>query len=163
MNTLALVTMGGTIDKDYFDALSDYKVVESIVPVLMKRICSSVEVSHFEICRKDSLELNVQDRAALKKCILDLPQDKVLVTHGTDTMVDTALALGIVAEKTIVFTGAMRPARFLDTDALFNVGVALGALQSNDGGTFIAMSGQVFRPELVRKNRAEQRFESTGQ
>ena len=161
MNTIALVTMGGTIDKDYFDALSDYKVVDSIVPLLMKRIGSNVDVSHFEVCRKDSLELNAQDRAALKKCILELPQEKVLVTHGTDTMVDTALALGSVTGKTIVFTGAMRPARFLDTDALFNVGVALGALQRHDNGTFIAMSGQVFRPELVRKNRAEQRFERT--
>lgn len=161
MSKIALVTTGGTIDKDYFDALSDYKVVDSIIPQLLARIGSGVEVEQYEICRKDSLELNADDRSALKLRIESLSCDKVLVTHGTDTMVDSALALGVIANKTIVFTGAMRPARFLDSDALFNVGVALGALESKEQGIFIAMSGQIFTPDTVKKNRDAQRFEST--
>ncbi|MCH2157849.1 MAG: asparaginase domain-containing protein [Oleiphilaceae bacterium] len=163
MTKIALVTTGGTIDKDYFDALSDYKVVESIIPELLARIGSGVEVEQHEICRKDSLELTDDDRAALKACIESLECDKVLVTHGTDTMVDSAQALGDMPGKTIVFTGAMRPARFLDSDGLFNVGVALGALQSKESGIFIAMTGQVFTPDAVKKNRAAQRFESTSE
>lgn len=161
MNKIALVTTGGTIDKDYFDALSDYKVVESIIPMLLERIGSGVTVEQHEICRKDSLELTASDREALKACIDGLDVDKVLVTHGTDTMVDSALALGTSDHKTVVFTGAMRPARFMDTDALFNVGVAIGALQSSSPGVYIAMSGQVFTPDSVKKNRDAQLFEST--
>ncbi len=161
MTKIALITTGGTIDKDYFDALSDYKVVESIVPMLLERIGSGVTIEQREICRKDSLELTDQDRQELKRTILELHADKVLVTHGTDTMVDSAMSLGSIADKTIVFTGAMRPARFMDTDALFNVGVAIGALQSNQSGVFIAMSGQVFTPDAVKKNREAQLFEST--
>lgn len=161
MTKIALVTTGGTIDKDYFDALSDYKVVESIVPMLLERIGSGVTIEQREVCRKDSLELTDQDRQELKRTILELNADKVLVTHGTDTMVDSAMSLGSISDKTIVFTGAMRPARFMDTDALFNVGVAIGALQSNQSGVFIAMSGQVFTPDAVKKNREAQLFEST--
>lgn len=161
MTKIALVTTGGTIDKDYFDALSDYKVVDSIVPMLLQRIGSGLTVETREVCRKDSLELTDEDREELKQTILDVEADKILVTHGTDTMVDSAMSLGNIADKTIVFTGAMRPARFMDTDALFNVGVAIGALQSNDTGVFIAMSGQVFTPDAVKKNRDAQLFEST--
>ena len=161
MTKIALVTMGGTIDKDYFDALSDYKVVESIVPMLLQRIGSGLSLEQVEVCRKDSLELTDLDREELIRTISELDADKVLVTHGTDTMVNSALALGSVTGKTVVFTGAMRPARFMDTDALFNVGVAIGALQSYDSGVFIAMSGQVFKPDSVKKNRDAQVFEST--
>lgn len=161
MTEIALVTTGGTIDKDYFDALSDYKVVETIIPSLLARIGSGVEMTASEICRKDSLEIVEEDRIALKACIESLPQTKVLVTHGTDTMVESAQFLGRIPGKTIVFTGAMRPARFMDTDALFNVGVAIGALQSHAEGVYLAMSGQVFDPQTVKKNRAAQLFEST--
>jgi len=161
MNKIALVTTGGTIDKDYFDALSDYKVVETVIPSLIERVGLGLQVEHHEVCRKDSLELTDEDRSALKRCIDSLSASKVLVTHGTDTMVQSAVALGDVGNKTVVFTGAMRPARFMDTDALVNVGVAIGALQSHSQGVFIAMSGQVFTPDSVKKNRDAQRFEST--
>lgn len=158
---IALITTGGTIDKDYFDALSEYQVVETIIPTLLTRIGSTVQCEHFEICRKDSLEIEQADREALKALISSLEYKHVLVTHGTDTMVDTAKFLGEVSDKTVVFTGAMRPARFTDTDALFNVGVAIGALRSQSSGVYVAMSGQVFSPDQVVKNRAAQRFEST--
>jgi L-asparaginase len=163
ISKIALITTGGTIDKDYFDALSEYQVVESIIPDLLARIGSTVEVERFEVCRKDSLEIQEPDRAALKELVSSLDHSKILVTHGTDTMVDTAKYLGVIEGKTIVFTGAMRPARFSDTDALFNVGVAIGALRSNDSGVFIAMSGKVFEPTQVVKNREAQRFENIGE
>ena len=86
--------------------------------------------------------------------------DKYVITHGTDTMPDTAEALTDLADKTIVLTGALTPARFRTTDAVFNVGMAVAAVQSCSPGVFIAMSGQVFPAGAVRKNRAENRFET---
>jgi L-asparaginase len=82
------------------------------------------------------------------------------VTHGTDTMVETAIALEGIEGKTIVLTGALTPARFRTTDAVFNVGMAVAAVQTAAPGVYIAMSGQVFQAGTVRKNRAENRFET---
>lgn len=159
MSDIALVTMGGTIDKDYFDALSEYQVAETLIPNLIGRIGCDLEIETHEVCRKDSLEVTEDDRMRLKQLVESLSTVKVLVTHGTDTMVDTARFLGNIPGKVVVFTGAMRPSRFSDTDALFNVGVALGALRSLEEGVFVAMSGQVFEPHNVVKNRDKKRFE----
>jgi L-asparaginase len=159
MSDIALVTMGGTIDKDYFDALSEYQVVDTLIPSLIQRIGCDIEIDAHEVCRKDSLEVTSEDRDRLRQLITGLDATKVLVTHGTDTMVDTARSLEGIGGKVIVLTGAMRPARFSDTDALFNVGLAIGALRSLDEGVYVAMSGKVFEPKQVVKNRAKQRFE----
>ena len=83
-----------------------------------------------------------------------------MITHGTDTMVQTAQHLKDIATKPIVLTGAMKPARFRDTDALFNVGFALGALQSLSEGVYLAMNGGVFDPDRVAKNRYAMQFQS---
>jgi L-asparaginase len=159
MSDIALVTMGGTIDKDYFDALSEYQVAETLMPSLISRIGCDIEIETHEVCRKDSLEVTEADRLRLKQLVESLSANRVLVTHGTDTMVNTARFLGNIPGKVIVFTGAMRPSRFADTDALFNVGVALGALRTLKEGVFVAMSGQVFDPKDVVKNRDKKRFE----
>ncbi len=158
---IAVITTGGTIDKGYFDALSEYQVVDSLLPEILDSFGLGLDLEYFPVCRKDSLELNGDDRAKIVATINRLPHDKILITHGTDTMVDTAQYIGKMEHKTIVLTGAMKPARFKDTDAVFNVGVAMGALQSKAHGVYIAMSGQVFRPENVKKNREQQRFESS--
>ena len=84
----------------------------------------------------------------------------VLITHGTDSMVKTALLLSDIPGKTMVLTGALNPARFRDTDAVFNIGCAVGAVQSLPPGAWVAMSGTIWDPKKVRKNRGKNRFEA---
>ena len=90
------------------------------------------------------------------------PTDRVLVTHGTDTMVETAQVLATITDKTIVLTGALNPAGFRGSDAEFNIGTAVGAVQSLPPGVYIAMNGRIWNPTKVRKNVAANRFEAAG-
>jgi len=151
--------MGGTIDKDYFDALSEYQVVDSILVEEISRLGVPLEMDTTSVCKKDSLEVTDEDRAALKQAIENTSAPFVLVSHGTDTMAQTAEYLGEIAGKTVGLFGAMRPLRFKDTDAIFNAAFALGALVSQPPGVYLAMSGQVFKAGEVVKNRAAGRFE----
>ncbi|EAT13732.1 asparaginase [Bermanella marisrubri] len=159
MKTILLITTGGTLDKVYFDALSEYQVGNAVAPEILQRMNVNFCYEHKEICRKDSLEITDQDRALIKQAIDGCEHDHVLVTHGTDTMVQTAQFLGEQPEKTIVFTGAMQPAAFANTDAIFNIGTAIGALNSAPKGVYVAMSGQVFLASKVYKNYETKRFE----
>ncbi len=157
--TIKLLTMGGTIDKDYFDSLSEYKVVESVLADEIARIGIAEKFDVEPICYKDSLEITAEDRENLKSAIEACPHKNILVSHGTDTMVETATFLEGITGKTIVLFGAMRPLRFKDTDGLFNAAFAIGALKSSKQGVYVAMSCQLFSPDQVVKNRAESRFE----
>jgi L-asparaginase len=89
------------------------------------------------------------------------PHDKILITHGTDTMIETAQKLNAITNKCIVLTGAMEPARFKSSDAVFNVGVAVGAVSALPNGVYIAMNGRLFNPFKCRKNRDKRMFEET--
>ena len=109
--------------------------------------------------RKDSLEVTDGDRQALRDFVANDDAERCVISHGTDTMVETASVLSGIAGKRIVLTGALTPARFKTTDAIFNVGLAVAAVQLVDPGVYIAMSGQVFPADRVRKNREENRFE----
>jgi L-asparaginase len=112
-----------------------------------------------ELMRKDSLELTDADRAAIAKAARDAPETRIVITHGTDTMTETAKVLAAeVPGKTIVLTGALSPARFAETDAPFNLGMAFAAAQTVTPGVWIAMSGQVFDGLKVRKDRDAGRF-----
>lgn len=157
---IAIVTTGGTIDKDYFDALSEYQVAESPLTDLLEHYRVGFEFEMFALFRKDSLELTDQDRTTIHDFVAGLPHQKVLITHGSDTMVETAKALMALKNKTIVLTGAFKPARFKDSDAVFNVGVAIGAIQSLLPGCYIAMNGLVFDSDNVVKNRDKMQFQS---
>lgn len=162
MPDIKIFCAGGTIDKVYYDALSDYQIGEPQVEWILAQ--SSVNFSYEieSVIKKDSLEMNDQDRALMAKKVSHDPCKKILITHGTDTMVDTAQAIQKIAmpDKTIVFVGAMQPARFRDSDAMFNVGFAIAALQTLGAGVYIAMSGHVFSADQVRKNRDAGKFES---
>ncbi len=109
--------------------------------------------------QKDSLDITDEDRRALREYIAADDAQRYVVTHGTDTMPQTAEALRDITGKTIVLTGALTPARFRTTDAVFNVGMAVAAVQTAAPGVYLAMSGQVFEAGAVRKNRSENRFE----
>ena len=121
---------------------------------------NNVFVAHrvTQLMRKDSLELTDADRTAIHEAVAASDADKILVTHGTDTMVQTARVLSDIAGKTIVLTGAMQPATLRNSDAEFNVGFALAAVQTLPPGVYIAMNGEVFDPAKVHKDRSAHRF-----
>ncbi len=159
MPILKVFTTGGTIDKIYFDAASQYEIGEPQIG----RVLQGAGVADIEICplmRKDSLQMDDTDRARVREAVQAESCRRILITHGTDTMALTALALGDCGDKTVVFTGAMQPARFHETDAVFNIGFALGVALSSPPGVYLAMNGRVFDPAHVRKNREAGRFES---
>lgn len=157
---ISIYSMGGTIDKVYFDDLSDYEVGEPQAGEILKEAHVAFDFEVREVLRKDSLHLTDGDRGLLRSLIAADPCRHVIVTHGTDTMTDTAAALFGLPGKVIVFTGALSPARFKGSDAPFNLGCAVGAVQSLKEGVYIAMSGQVFEAGKVRKNRDAGRFEA---
>ena len=159
---ILVLTTGGTIDKNYFDALSEYQIVDSGIPALLKEARVALPFRVEEVCRKDSLELTEADRAELARLVAQAPESRIVITHGTDTMTDTAKALAGIAGKTIVLTGALSQARFAETDAPFNLGMAFAAAQVAPPGVYIAMSGQVFDGLAVRKDRAAGRFVGLG-
>lgn len=160
MKHLSIVTTGGTIDKLYFDDLSEYQIGEPQIGNILRAIGVGFEFDVIALMRKDSLHLTDDDRALIRATIAAQPHPHVLVTHGTDTMVQTALALADLTDRTIVLTGALNPARFQGSDAVFNIGCAVGAVQVLPPGVWIAMSGRIFDARKVRKNRAANRFEA---
>jgi L-asparaginase len=162
MESLCIVTTGGTIDKIYFDDKSDYQVGEPQIGRILEELGVAFRFNVIPIIRKDSLHINQADRELLRQTIAAQPARHVLVTHGTDTMVDTAKVLADIPDKTIVLTGALNPARFRGSDAEFNIGTAVGAVQSLAPGVYIAMNGRVWDPRQVRKNVAANRFEAIG-
>lgn len=157
--SLLVLTTGGTIDKVYFDASSEYEIGEPTVPHVFREAGVGLEWRLESVLRKDSLELTDDDRAVIRKVCEESPETQILITHGTDTMCATAEKLTGIAGKTIVLTGALAPARFRVTDAIFNIGLALGAVQSKPPGVYIAMNGTVFTAGDVWKNREAGRFE----
>ena len=157
---IRFITTGGTIDKIYFDALSQFEVGESQVEHILKEGLVQFDYEIVSLLQKDSLEITDDDRAELRSYVENDDASLYVITHGTDTMAETAEALQGLDDKTIVLTGALTPARFRTTDAIFNVGMAVAVVQVSPPGVYIAMSGQVFAAGEVRKNRAENRFES---
>ena len=158
---IRFITTGGTIDKIYFDALSHFEVGESQVQTILHEGLAAFDFDIVPLFQKDSLEIDADDRATLRDYIAADDGRYYVITHGTDTMPETAEVLKDLQGKTIVLTGALTPARFRTTDAVFNVGMAVAAVQTAPPGVYIAMSGQVFEAGAVRKNRAENRFEAT--
>lgn len=160
MRRLSIITTGGTIDKIYFDAKSDYQIGAPQIGDILAQLGVVFEYEVTSLLRKDSLEITEADRKLIRASIEAQPHRHVLVTHGTDTMVETARLLEGIEGKVIVLTGALNPAKFEGSDAVFNIGCAVGAVQALDEGVWIAMSGRVWDPRKVRKNREANRFES---
>ena len=154
-----IFTTGGTIDKIYFDAKSDYEIGDPQIVELLRDANLSVDYKVTSLLRKDSLELNDADRHLIRQAVAASAAAKIVITHGTDTMIDTGKFLLGISGKTIVLTGAMQPARFRFTDAIFNVASAITAAQTLSPGVYIAMNGQIFDPEKARKNVAQHRLE----
>jgi L-asparaginase len=149
---LKIFTTGGTLDKVYFDQKSEFQVGEPQVLEVLRRAGATVEHQVEPILRKDSLDLTDEDRALILKRVAAERADRIVVTHGTDTMIQTARVLKAVAKKTIVLTGAMQPALFRGSDADFNIGAAVAAAQCLPAGVYLAMNGRIWDPDRVRKN-----------
>lgn len=158
---IQIVTTGGTIDKVYFDANSEFEVGDSLLPELLSESNIHDGYQITGLMRKDSLEMNDADRERVRQTVASSQCDKILITHGTDTMAETARALTAINDKTIVLMGAMQPARMRRSDAVFNLGFAWAAVQLLPAGVYIAMNGEVFAAGAVRKNLKSQRFERT--
>ncbi len=158
---IRVLTTGGTIDKIYFDAASSYEIGEPQVGLVLRESNVTFDFVVESVMQKDSLAMTDADRALIRERVAAAPERLILITHGTDTMTATAAQLADLADKVIVFTGSMQPARFRNSDAVFNLGCAIGALQSLPPGAYIAMNGIVAPAHKVKKNRAASRFEAT--
>lgn len=160
MKRLQVITTGGTIDKIYYDRKSDYKIGEPEIARILTAMNVAFRWQVQPLLRKDSLEMTDDDRELIRRAVESSDATHFLITHGTDTMVDTALALGDAGDRVIAMTGALNPARFIDSDAVFNIGCAVGAVQALPPGVWIIMNGRVWDPHHVRKNRDANRFEA---
>lgn len=157
--SIKIFTTGGTIDKTYFDQKSTYHVGEPQASGVLERANVVVDYEVTSIMQKDSLDLDDADREKIRAAIIAEQDDRIIVTHGTDTMIDTALFIQGISDKTIVLTGSMYPAQYRDSDAVFNLGCALIAAQTLPAGVYIAMNGRIFNPNASVKNVACNRFE----
>ncbi len=153
MQPIKIFTTGGTIDKVYFDAKSTYEVGAPNIERVLAELPIQIDYSVTSILRKDSLEITSADRNVIVAAVQDAEEKQIIVTHGTDTMVETAKALQEAVEgKTIVLTGALEPALFKTSDAMFNIGCAIAAVQALGPGAYITMNGRIFESNNVVKN-----------
>ncbi|MEX0965127.1 MAG: asparaginase domain-containing protein [Pseudohongiellaceae bacterium] len=160
MSLIKIFTVGGTIDKIYFDAKSSYEVGPPNITEVLSSLCLNLDYEVVSLMQKDSLEMTDEDRETVRRAVSEAPENLIVITHGTDTMVATAEVLKTIPEKTIVLTGALSPALFKNSDAMFNIGAALTAAQTKPAGVYIAMNGIIFDHDKVRKDVENNRFVS---
>lgn len=156
---IEIITTGGTIDKVYFDAKSSFEIGDPQIGEVLQDANLTVDYEITPLLRKDSLDLDSADREKIKQAVVASRATQIVITHGTDTMIETAKYLKGVAGKTIVLTGAMQPARFRFTDAIYNIASAITAVQLLPEGVWVVMNGRCFDPEKSWKNVAMNRFE----
>lgn len=156
---LKIFTTGGSLDKGYSTRESAFVVMEPQAETILSEARVHLEFQVESLFRKDSLDLTDEDRALIRQRVEVEPCSRILITHGTDTMVETGRALAGIPDRTIVLTGAMQPAAFRRTDGPFNLGFALACAQLLSPGVYVAMNGRVFHPGLTRKNLEKGRFE----
>jgi L-asparaginase len=163
MPSIRVFVTGGTFDKEYNELTGALAFRDTHLPEMLRLGRCRVEVSIQTLMMIDSLEMTAADRARIVEECRRAAETRIVVTHGTDTMVETARALaaglGGNSGKTVVLTGAMIPYAFGSSDGLFNLGSALSFVQALPSGVYIAMNGRHFRWDQVRKNRETGIFE----
>jgi L-asparaginase len=157
---IKIYTVGGTIDKVYFDRKSTYEVGEPKIGEILKEANVNLEYEISSILHKDSLDMTDEDRQLIFDEIASDEHRHIVLTHGTDTMIQTAKKLKTIPDKVIVLTGAMEPARLKYSDAEFNIGCAVAAVQVLTPGVYIAMNGRIFDPDRIKKNLEQNWFEA---
>ncbi len=159
--TTKLMLTGGTIDKNYNEFNGELNFIETHIPELLAIGRSHADITVQQLMMKDSLDMTNEDRDIIVKACKNARADKIVLIHGTDTMVETAIKLGQEKiDKTIVLVGAMIPYVFKHSDAAFNIGFALAAAQMKSTGVYIAMNGTLFDYDKVIKNRKLAEFQS---
>lgn len=159
--TIKLLITGGTIDKQYDKLNGKLIFTQSGIGDMLTQGRTRLELSLETVMLKDSLDLDDNDRQKILASCLACDESRIVITHGTDTMVETSqvLAAGI-KDKTIVLLGAMVPYQFKNSDALFNLGCAIAAVQTLGNGVYITMNGKVFNYDEVLKNKELGEFQS---
>ena len=159
--SIKLLITGGTVDKQYNPLNGELVFVKTHLPEMIEQAKNKVDIELEVLMLKDSLDMNDNDRAMILEKCNETKEERILITHGMDTMVETAQVLGkSISNKTIVLTGAMVPFSFGKTDALLNLGTALASVQILSNGVFIAMGGKIFPWDNVRKNKEIGEFEN---
>jgi len=158
--SIRIFITGGTFDKEYNEITGQLFFKDTHMSELLKLGRSRIDVQIRTLMMVDSLEMTEADRSLIAQNCLKAAEDKIVITHGTDTMAETAKVLAAKAmHKTIVLTGAMIPYKFGSSDGLFNMGSALAFAQSLPHGVYVAMNGRYFNWDNVRKNRQTGAFE----
>lgn len=158
--SIRVFVTGGTFDKEYDELQGNLFFKDTHLPAMMKRGRCRLDLDIRTLMMVDSLDMTDADRAVIARNCAETPQKQIVVTHGTDTMVDTARRIAEeVSDKTVVLTGAMIPYAFGSSDGLFNLGSALSFVQTLPPGVYVAMNGRYFPWDRVRKNRDRGVFE----
>jgi L-asparaginase len=158
--SIRVFVTGGTFDKEYDELRGTLYFEDTHVPEMLRLGRCRVDVSVRTLMMIDSLEMTAEDRASIVEQCRRCDESRIVITHGTDTMVETARALAAgVSGRTVVLTGAMVPYAFGSSDGLFNLGSALSYVQTLPEGVYIAMNGRCFAWDNVRKNRDAGIFE----
>lgn len=157
---ILFIQAGGTIDKDYPKQVKGYgfEIGEPAIKRILERVKPNFEFEIISLIKKDSLDLNDSDREKLFTTCKNSIEDKIIITHGTDTMIESAKYLSGINDKIIVLTGATKPEKFKDSDAEFNLGSAIGAVQSLKSGIYISMKGEIFKYDEVKRDENSGRF-----
>ena len=160
MSSIRILVAGGTFDKEYNERTGQLYFKDTHIAEMLRLGRSRVDVTILTVMMTDSLDMTDAERAVIVQNCLQAPQDRIVITHGTDTMVATATAIAsAVKGKTVVLTGAMIPYAFGSSDGLFNLGSALSFVQVLPHGVYLAMNGKYFHWDRVRKNRDRGEFE----
>ncbi|HPN18387.1 MAG TPA: asparaginase domain-containing protein [Chitinophagales bacterium] len=158
---IRLFITGGTFDKEYNELNGKLFFEDTHVPEMLDLGRCKLDVNIRTLMMIDSLEMSDEDRDIIAHNCVQCEEDKIVITHGTDTMVETAKVLAEkITNKTIVLTGAMIPYKFGSSDGLFNLGAALAYVQTLPNGIYIAMNGKYFNWNNVRKNKELGLFET---
>jgi L-asparaginase len=161
--SIRIFVTGGTFDKEYNELTGSLAFKDTHLPEMLRLGRSRVDVSVRTLMMIDSLDMTDADRAIVVEQCRQVAETRIVITHGTDTMVETAAELARAmpadAGKTIVLTGAMIPYAFGSSDGLFNLGSALSFVQALPPGVYLAMNGRCFEWNRVRKNRQTGAFE----
>jgi L-asparaginase len=157
---ITFIQTGGTIDKDYPKTTGGYafEISEPAVKRILEKLNPSFEYEIISLCKKDSQDITEEDREKIYKTCKELENDKIIITHGTDTLIETAEQLKDVKDKVIIFTGSFKPEKFADSDAPINVGVAIGAVNILKDGIYIAMNGRIYPWDKVKRDSKTGKF-----
>ncbi|NQV18534.1 MAG: asparaginase [Armatimonadetes bacterium] len=159
-DSIRIIITGGTFDKEYNEIIGELYFYESHVPKMLELGRSRLSINIRTLMMVDSNEISEDDRETIARNCKNAKENRIVVTHGTDTIVDTARIIAeIVKNKTIVITGAMVPYTFGSSDGLFNLGSAIAFVQTLPAGIYIAMNGRYFLWDNVRKNKKIGEFE----